>query len=298
MRPPFVRGTLPSSVRLERGAGDLPCLRIANARAKAELYLHGAHLTAWQPAGHDPVLWVSRDSLFDRAKPIRGGIPICFPWFGAHASEPQAPAHGYARLADWSLVDAEDTRDGTTVVLSLGSGDVSWPAWPHAFQATYRVEVGLTLAISLEVRNTGDAPFTFEEALHTYYSVRDVRHVTIAGLEETEYLDKVAGMARARQGGEPMDFTGETDRIFLNTQAACTIHDPGLRRRIVVAKSGSNTTVVWNPWIAKARAMPDFADDEWPGMVCVETCNVNPHAVSLPPQGQHLMSATIRADAR
>lgn len=155
---------------------------------------------------------------------------------------------------------------------------------------------GEQLSLALDVTNTGDAPIAFEAALHTYFAVSDIRRVTVTGLAGTEYLDKVEGLAVKRQGDAPMTFAGETDRIFLDTEATCTIHDPGLGRQVHVAKRGSLSTIVWNPWIAKARAMPDFGDDEWPGMLCIETANVRDRAVRLESGSHHTMSAHIHLD--
>lgn len=299
MQSPLVRATLPASVRLEPGEGSLPRLRVENAHARGEVYLHGAHVTAWEPKGQSPVLWTSRESAWAADKPIRGGVPICFPWFAAHATEKSAPGHGYARLADWTLTDADDEADGSTSLgFRLTQPATPWPLWPHGFEAAYRVTIGRTLGLAFEVHNTGPAPITYEEALHSYFAVQVVREISITGLEDTEYLDKVDRMARKRQGRDPIRFTGETDRVYLNTRAACTIHDPGRRRRIVVAKTGSEATVVWNPWIDKAKAMPDFGDLEWPEMVCVETANVNAHAITLAPGARHTIQATIEAVAR
>ena len=294
MDSPLVRIALPPSVSLDAGNGGLPRLTVANALARAEVYLHGAHVTAWQPAGHDPVIWMSRASQWNAAKPIRGGVPICFPWFGPHGTDTAAPAHGFARLLDWTLAEARDDEAGAThLVLQLTPPAPPPAAWPHAFSATYRISVGSTLTLSLEVLNTGTREFQFEEALHTYFAVRDIHQVHISGLSGAEYLDKVGGTTRRTQGAEPIRFTAETDRVYLKTQAVCTIHDPGLRRDIVVGKRGSDATVVWNPWVAKARAMPDFGDDEWPGMVCVETANANVHAITLAPGDRHTMTATL-----
>jgi glucose-6-phosphate 1-epimerase len=298
MQSPLVRIPLPPTVSLEPGEGQLPRLTVANRQGRAQIYLHGAHVTAWQPEGQAPVIWMSRSSAWDAAKPIRGGVPICFPWFGPHAADASAPGHGFARLADWTLVEARDDEGGAThLAFQLSQAASPHPAWPHAFAATFRVTVGSTLVMALEVTNAGSHPFTFEEALHTYFAVRDVKAIDIRGLEHTDYLDKVGGTAKKNQGADPIRFTAETDRIYLNTQSACTIHDPGASRRIVVRKSGSEATVVWNPWVAKAKAMPDFGDDEWPGMVCVETCNVNLHAVALAPGATHAMTATIEVTA-
>jgi glucose-6-phosphate 1-epimerase len=298
MESPLVRAALPPSVQLAPGEGQFPRLTVTNRRARAEIYLHGAHVTAWQPEGHAPVIWMSRESAWQAGRPIRGGVPICFPWFGPHAADTSAPGHGYARLADWTLVDALDDEQGAThLVFQLRQPAPPWPLWPQAFDATYRVTVGSSLGLALEIQNAGADDFPFEEALHTYFAVQDVRAIDISGLENAEYLDKVEGMARKIQGPEPIRFTGETDRVYLDTQAACTIHDPGGRRRIVIQKSGSDATVLWNPWVDKAKAMPDFGDLEWPGMVCVETCNVNEHALTLAPGARHTMTTTLEVAA-
>lgn len=285
---------LPLSVTRGPGRNGLERLAISSTRATAEAYLHGAHVTAWQPAGAAPVIWMSADSQFQADKPIRGGVPICFPWFAAHATDAAAPMHGFARLREWALSGAED-RDGEVhVTFGLTDDDTSHrSAWPHRFAASYRITIGDRLAMTLDVTNTGETPFTFEAALHSYFAVKDVRQVHVTGLAGTEYLDKVDGFARKRQDETPIAFAGETDRIYLDTESTCTIRDPGLRRAIEIAKTGSRSTIVWNPWIDRARAMPDFGDDEWPSMVCVETANVRDAAVRLEPGSHHRMAAVI-----
>lgn len=284
---------LPASVRLVDGRGQLPRLDVSTPRATAQVYLHGGHVASWRPSHTgDDVLWISEHSLFQADKPIRGGVPVCFPWFGAHPSDSTAPAHGFARLADWTLARAEELADGG-VRLELALSDVTSPAWPHRYRLTHRVTIGTELTMALETHNAGREPFTFEEALHTYLRVGAVNGIAVTGLGGTDYLDKVAGMARRTQVDDAIHFEGETDRLYLDTAATCIVADSGLRRRMVVSKSGSASTVVWNPWIAKARTMPDFGDDEWRGMVCVETANAGPAAVTLEPGETHLMTATI-----
>jgi glucose-6-phosphate 1-epimerase len=288
--------------RLEAGVNDLRVLKLTGRHGSADVYLHGAHITRWDPAGGRPVLWVSRSSAFAAGQPIRGGVPICFPWFGAHPSDPKQPGHGFARIREWRLVPppealARGDEDAVAAELELHSTEPPHSAWPHAFSARYRVVVGTTLTMQLDVANTGEAPFSFEEALHTYFAVSDVRRTTISGLEGRPYLDKVAAFAERVQPQEPIRVTAETDRVYLDTQATCTIHDPGWKRRISIAKQGSNSTVVWNPWIDKARAMPDFGDDEWPEMVCVETCNVGANRVTLAPGERHQIRADIMVAA-
>ena len=288
---------LPASVT--RVEGPIERFDVATPLATAELYRQGAHVARWRPAHADaPVLFVSRESAFAPGRPIRGGVPICFPWFGPHPADPAAPAHGFARTADWALVAADEAADGSVslaLVLEADAGRV--PAWPHAFRITHHVTIGSRLTMALTVENRGSEPFAFEAALHTYLAVADVQRVTVAGLDGTVYLDKVRGFARTVQDGPLIRFSGETDRIYLDTAAACTVDDPGLGRRTRVSKSGSQTTVVWNPWIDRARALPDLGDGEWREMVCVETANAGSAAIRLAPGGAHRMSAEISVAA-
>lgn len=298
----LVRTTLPSSVRVEEGKGGLPRLAVQSRHGSSQIYFQGAHVAAWHPASATaPVLWISRDSYFAPGKPIRGGVPICFPWFGPHATDTAAPGHGFARLRDWTLVEAHEHPDGNVelaLVLTSEEGEALPPQWPHAFRLIHRITIGPALTMSLEMHNPSEKEtVSYEQALHTYFAVQDVRHVTVTGLAGTDYLDKVTGFSRHNQGQDPVRFTGETDRIYLNTRATCVINDPGKRRAIAIRKTGSDATVVWNPWIDKARAMPDYGDDEWPEMVCVETCNVNVHKRTLGPGETHTMTATIEVTA-
>lgn len=288
---------LPASVRVADGHGGLPCVRVETAHATAEVYLHGAHVTAWQPGGHAPVLWTSAASRYEAGAAIRGGVPVCFPWFGPHPDAADAPAHGWARTTAWELRGAEEAASGdVTLELGLTDSDATRAsAWPHRFAAVYRVTVGATLRLELAVTNHDDAPVTFTDALHTYLAVGDVHAVTVEGLEGAPYVDKApgpGGPAGARQGDEPVRFTAETDRVFAS-EATVRVVDPALGRTVTVAKEGSRSTVVWNPWVGKARALADLGDDEWPGMVCVEAANIGEAAVSLVPGATHRLVQTL-----
>jgi glucose-6-phosphate 1-epimerase len=294
---PLVQAELPPSVRVGPGAGGLPRVTVAArpGRGGAEVYLHGATVTAWAPDGEQPVLWLSRASEFSAGAAIRGGVPICFPWFGAHAGDPAAPRHGFARQADWALVEAADTADGTRLAFRLAdSAGTRGSAWPHRFEATYRVTVGQALVLALEVANLDEGAVTFEQALHSYFAVRDVREVTVTGLEEASYVDQLAGPEPLPPSGEPLRLAAETDRIYLDPSSPVTIQDPGARRAIAISGTGARATVVWNPWADKARALRDLADDEWPRMLCVETCNVRAARVRLGPGDRHTMTATVQ----
>lgn len=288
---------LPASVRLADGRGGLACVLVETPHATAEVYLHGAHVTAWQPSGHAPVLWTSAASRFEAGSPIRGGVPICFPWFGPHPEVTDAPAHGWARTTAWELRGAaEDASGAVTLELALTDSDATRAsAWPHRFAATYRVTVGRTLHLELAVTNHDDVPVTLTDALHTYLAVGDVHGVAVEGLEGASYVDKApapGGPADARQGDEPLRFTAETDRVYTSTSTVRVV-DPDLGRTVTVAKDGSRSTVVWNPWVGKARALADLGDDEWPGLVCVEAANVGAAAVTLEPGATHRLAQSL-----
>ncbi len=274
-----------SGVRLESGPGGLIRVAIATPQVSGQVYLHGAHVSQWQPQGEAPVLWMSGSSRFEAGKPIRGGVPICFPWFGAKADDASAPGHGLARTHVWHASGIRQTADGEVVV------ELETLLLDYAL--TYTVTFGRSLTMTLHVRNGAATARRFEAALHTYLTVGDARQVRLSGLAGATYIDKVDGGHRKVQGAEPIMFTQETDRLYLNTTSACVLEDPVLLRRIRVEKSGSHATVVWNPWIAKSAAMEDFGDDEWPGMCCIETANANDNAVTLAPGEDHSMTAAI-----
>lgn len=285
---------LPPSVTLADGEGGLPVLRVSTALGSGEVYLHGAHVSAWRPAGADPVIFLSREAQFRPGAAIRGGVPLCFPWFGAGRSPGLAPAHGFARTAPWRLVAVSDDAGTVRLTLALTHEDVAGAPgadrWPARFEARYAVTVGAGLTLALTVRNLGDDAVSFEEALHTYLAVADVRTTVVDGLEGARYLDKThpGDDGSSRQHG-PLTLAGETDRVY-RTGAPLTVRDGA--RTLVITPSGAASTVVWNPWADKAAAMADLGDAEWTGMICVETANVLEDAVVLEPGATHTLSAT------
>jgi len=291
---PLTDWEIPGHLVFEAGVNGLTKARITTPHADAEVYLHGAHLTHYQPRGHPPVLMMSGASQFALGEPIRGGIPVIFPWFGPRRDGRAEPPHGFARRREWTIEAADaDAEDRVMLTLRLAGDDTTRAAWPGEFTLRFTITVGPSLRMELATTNTGTAPYQFEEALHTYFKVGDVRQVRVTGLEGREYLDATDERKRKRQGPGPITFDGETDRAYVNTPAECSLHDSALRRRITVEKDGANSTVVWNPWIAKAKRMPDFGDDEWPGMLCIETGNVFDNAVPLAPGATHQMTTTI-----
>jgi glucose-6-phosphate 1-epimerase len=279
--------------------GGLVVVEVANRHGNAAIALQGGHVMSWQPKSQaEPVVWLSRFAKFAPGKSIRGGAPVCWPWFGPHATDPGLPAHGFARTVPWEVTATRELDDGASeIALTLVETDQTRAMWPHRAGVSLRVTVGATLEIALTTQNRGDHDLVIGEALHTYFQIGDIGDIRIRGLEGCEYLDKAGGgSARRRQEG-PVVFSAETDRIYQNTEAECVIEDARLQRRIRVAKSGSRSTVVWNPWTAKADKMGDFGPDGWRHMVCVESANAAENVVTIIPGAEHRLWVRYAVEA-
>jgi glucose-6-phosphate 1-epimerase len=286
------RHAIAGMARVVAGQGNLPKVEITARAAAAEIYLHGAHVTSWQPAGSEEIIFVSKQSRWEDGRAIRGGIPVCFPWFRGKGDNPQAPAHGFVRTRAWELSSIEDEQGSVVVTLSTESDEASRHWWPYEFRLMHRITVGAELKLELIATNTGATSLQFEEALHTYHRVGDVREVRVAGLDGATYLDNMDGNREKLQSGDVM-LTRQTDNAYLNTRNAAEVIDPVLGRRIRTEKKNSLTTVVWNPWQEGAKALADLGDEEWQQMVCVEASNILANAVRLAPGEEHAMTATI-----
>lgn len=273
---------IPGHLALAEGNGGLPKLLVTTPFSTAEIYRHGAHVTAFGKTGEAPLLFMSAAGNFARDKAIRGGVPIIFPWFGPREG---VPAHGFARTVEWDLKQTQLLPDGS-VQVRFGLPAVK------SYDVEYIVTVGETLTLELVVGNTGDKETSFEACLHTYFHIGSIDTVSVTGLKGTEYLDKVKNTTAVEEA-DAIRITAETDRVYFDTTATTEIIDPTLGRTIRVEKSGSRSTVVWNPWIAKSKAMDDFGDDEYPGMLCVESGNVGRNKVTLPPCGRTTLRVVV-----
>jgi D-hexose-6-phosphate mutarotase len=288
---------MPGVVAFEAGPGGLPRAVITSRAAVTHVHLHGAQVTHHQPAGEPPLLFLSSRSRFASGAAIRGGVPVVFPWFGPRAGDPAAPDHGFARISDWTVESVEQSGGGVVeMILGLEPSDASRRLWPHDFRLRLAAVIGARLELTLEVENRSPAPFTFEQALHAYLRVGDVGDVSITGLEGVTYIDKTDGLRRKALPDGPFRLDGPTDRVFLGTTSTCRVADPRLGRRLVIDKRGSSTTVVWNPWRERARAMSDLGPGEWRSMLCVEAANAGDDAVTLGAGERHVMGIAIRAD--
>lgn len=272
---------------LDEYAGDLPAIALHNRHGSGRLLRQGALLLEWAPAGHVPVVWLSPNARFIAGKAPRGGVPVCWPWFGPHPDEPGFPAHGIARAAAWELTETATLDDGAQrLSFTLLRDPASFSHWPYTTPLTLTYTLGAALDIELQTRNDSPQPVIISEALHTYFGVGDVRQIRIRGLDGCEYIDKVEQGRRRRQDGE-ITFAGETDRVYLATTATCVIEDPLLQRAIRIEKSGSRSTIIWNPWAEKARQMGDYTENGYQNMVCVESGNALDDRLTLAPGATH-----------
>ena len=255
---------------------------ISNSLATASVSLYGGHIVSWQPKTQTkPVLWLSDLVKFQQGKAIRGGVPICWPWFGAHPSQASLPGHGYARITPWELNSVHTLANGTTELnLSLGKSDLSQLYWQAEVHLELKITVGDILEISLTTVNKSDHEVTITEGLHTYFQISDIANIRVVGLEGSDYIDLVNQNESHTQHGA-ITFDGELGRIFLNNQSTCVIEDPALNRRIRIEKNGSNSTAVWNPGLGVASKMEDLGAAGWRDMVCVESANALGNRITL-----------------
>lgn len=264
----------------------LPIVVVNHPQLQAAIALQGAHLLLWQPSGEAPALWLSPESAFQPGEPIRGGVPICWPWFGP-AQQDGYPAHGFARNLPWTLSAHDEDAQGVSLIFTLRDSDASRKYWPHDFSLTARYRLGKHCSMELEAY--GD--YTCQAALHTYFNVADIHTVAVSGLG-VPYLDKVNAGAEAHQQG-PLTFSARTDRVYTAPEALSVIHDPGFKRSIEIHHHHHRDVVAWNPWIEIATAMADMPNDGYLSMVCVETAHVSQ---PLQASGGHpaRLAATLR----
>lgn len=272
---------------------DLIYITVSNKYADADICLYGAHVTNFTPHKSMGILWMSPESNFQEGSPIRGGIPICFPWFGPHKTDSEKPQHGFARLMYWEVIEIKTQLTGETLVrLQLCSSEKTKAYWNHDFCAEMTIVVGKTLSVTLKVTNTSSTPIEYSCALHSYFGLSSIENIKIEGLQNTNYYNQL----------EPGDFVQEAPtlqiqnaetRHYYNTETTCVINDPIFNRKIVVEKSGSKITTVWNPWEETCSKIDDMPDDAFYTFVCVETVNAFNDVVKLAPGETHETSAII-----
>ncbi len=270
-------------VTIQAGCGGLPVVKIANAAATAEICLLGAHVMSYIPAGQQDVLWMSSEAIFAEGTALRGGIPVCWPWFSKHPDIPEGPTHGCVRQWLWdidSVCDGDD--DSTRVTFALSDNAHSRAHWPYAFDVKLEVTIGNALELKLIQHNTDSRSVVLSNALHTYFNIGDVSRIRIEGFDGLQYVNKVGEIRTETRHGDIV-IDREVDEVYQNCATPAYIHDAVFGRTIVIEKSGSQSAVVWNPWIAKSQRMSDFPNDGYKTMVCVETANAMDNAFELAP---------------
>ena len=296
-----VENTNPKTVALEQ-RDELPLLRIDNSCATALIALQGAQLLEFTVKGQRPLIWLSERAEFKRKQSIRGGIPVCWPWFGDIARNPPTvrrmangdnlPAHGCVRTQNWILESIAEQPETTQVKLSYATMAATQPEWPHEATVRLTINVGATLSLRLSTRNDGRTPLAFAQALHTYFPVGDIRETEVRGLEQTRYIDTLEDWCERSQSGI-LAFSGETDRIYLDTPAQIELFDRRWQRSIYLRAQNSRSAIAWNPWIEKSKRLSQFAGDAWQRMLCIETANVMDDCIALAPGAEHSLTLEI-----
>jgi glucose-6-phosphate 1-epimerase len=266
---------------------------ITNKAASAEISLYGGHILSYKPAKKAEVLFMSEKSAYEPGKPIRGGIPVCFPWFGPNAAVPTEPPHGFARTSQWNLVSVDEKPKSTTVIIELASSEATLAKWPHEFKVTLEITVGASLEITMTTSNPGKDPIVVTNALHTYYAISDIGKVSVLGLDKLNYIDRVGPATMRTQEGD-VTITAETDRVYL-TAGDVTIADAGTGRKIALSRTGNPDTVVWNCWEEKSKAIGDIGEGNYRKYICVEAGSVLDHKISVAPDTSVSQSMTIKA---
>ena len=279
-------------LRFTKGRGEMTVVEVQNNQASASISLQGAHLLGWTPEAEEGVIWLSEDASFAPGKSIRGGIPVCWPWFGAHGSTTNEanldyPAHGFARTTNWDIICTEDLDgDRTRLTFILLPQAENEPMWPADTSVQLQFTIGKKLEMELITHNNGSETITIGQAFHTYFKVADVSKVLLHGLDDTDYLDKLEDFRHKVQHG-PVTISEEVDRIYLDTSSECVIEDKILNRNIIINKCGSHSTVVWNPWQETAAKMGDLGVDGYKKMLCVESSNAADDVVIIEPGKAH-----------
>ena len=296
-----------SSWRVERHQHDeLTCWHIHSAATELWVAEQGAQVLRYGHQGEPPLIWLSEQAAFKQGQSVRGGVPICWPWFGdltrnpsaiqnLHAQPSQAPFHGLVRNLPWQLENIQEAD--TQLTLTFGLIPSKLPDWPHRLvpRLLIRLNPQGTLNLCLTTHNQDQYDLAFTQALHTYLAVSDIRHVSLSGLDHCPYVETLEGWEIRQQQGR-VSFSGETDRIYQQVPPTLYLLDPRWKRRIGLMAEGAHSAVVWNPWIEKAQRLSQFAPHAWQGMLCIETANLLDDQVILPPQGQHSLSFSLWAE--
>ncbi|MGH1432737.1 MAG: D-hexose-6-phosphate mutarotase [Neptuniibacter sp.] len=291
-------GELPGiSIELHK---QLIAVAVDNKSAKATIFLQGAQVAEYQQKGQQPLLWLSDQCDFKAGKSLRGGIPICWPWFGNLECNPEqvrsqfpadAPAHGFVRDREWNL-DSIELVDPSTTELVLSLNVQPDGQWPFTARLQLKVTVAEQLRLEFTVTNRGDDRFSFTSALHTYFNISGIEAVSVSGLEGVRYLDTLNEW-KAETDETPVNVAGEVDRVYQNLDKPVRLSDSGFNRAIRLDSDNAPDMVLWNPWQDKAKRLSHFADDAYQKMICLESAHVLDNLKTLEPDESFVMQLFV-----
>jgi glucose-6-phosphate 1-epimerase len=283
---------------------ELVCWRIRTSQAELLVAQQGAQILSYQRAGEPPLIWLSEQAAFQRGQAVRGGVPVCWPWFGDLGRNPpevqallqdEAPFHGLVRNLDWRLEGIDAQLDAVRLAFVI-EPPPGLPGWPNATDLRLDIRLDDRLSLCLTSHNRGATPVAISQALHSYFAVSDIRQVRVAGLGDCPYIETQEGWQERRQEGE-LSIVGETDRIYLDLPSRLTLVDEGWNRRLHLEAQGSRSAIIWNPWIDKAQRLSQFAEDAWQRMLCIETANVMNDVVQLKAGERHSLQLIVWSEA-
>jgi glucose-6-phosphate 1-epimerase len=284
-------------IKFIEGAGGFPYIRIDNAKASAIISIYAGQVLSFQPANEPHnLMFLSKRAYYQPGKSIKGGTPICWPWFGPDPEGKGRPVHGFARNRFWEVIRTETTPNGEgKVTLGLKDSPETRAIWPHSFDLSLEITVGESLNLELITHSANRDTFPLTQAMHTYFKVGHISEIVISGLAGTEYIDKTDhGMLKFQTG--PITIDREVDRIFRNVPGELVISDAAFDRRIRINSEGSKTAIVWNPWAKISAESADLEDDDYECFVCVETANADRDVVQVGPDTESRLTANYRIE--
>ena len=282
-----------NQLNIVEGEGGFPTIKIDNEHASAVISIYGAQVLSYKPKNqNNDLLFVSENAYFENGKAIKGGIPICWPWFGQDQEKVGTQMHGFVRNMLWQLDETSTTANGkTNVVLSLSETKETMKLWPHTFKLILKIQIGKTLKLSLKTENTDTSSFVITQALHAYFAIDEIQQTSVLGLDGVSYLDKVGGKTDSILQKGDVVIDQEVDRIYTNVSSELSLLDESSKRTVTIKAKGSNTAIVWNPWVEISKDSGDLSDDAYQRFVCIETANAVDDKVVVEPSGSHTLEA-------
>lgn len=279
------------------GKGGLPVISVSSDKASASISLYGGQVLSYQQVTDmNDLFFVSDHAYYEAGKAIKGGAPVCWPWFAANKGDPSLPFHGFVRNQLWQVESTELLQNGDVVVsLLFSTSEMTKTLWSHDFELHQQITIGEQLDIQLTTKNTGKQSFDITQAVHSYFNIGNINTVSVSGLEEKRYLDKVEQFSEKTQHGV-ITVSSEVDRIYQASDNEIVIDDPGFNRKIHINNTGSTTTVVWNPWVDISRSSADLKDDDYLRFICVETANAADEIITVTAGAQYTMGVSYRIE--